>query len=78
MFSKTLSKYTIKKFYRAKQITTLKVFPLKYHLGEKDTRAYLTKYSQKFLSLIDVHPYKYKGKAFYIKKEQVIKIFVKS
>ncbi|KAH6661627.1 hypothetical protein B0J14DRAFT_622151 [Halenospora varia] len=57
-----------KKFRRAKRITALEVFPLKYHLGEK----------HKFLSIMDVHLCKYKGKAFYIKKEQVVKIYIKS
>jgi hypothetical protein len=74
----TLSKYTIKKFYKAKQITVLKVFPLKYHLSKSYIRAYLTKYSWKFLSIIDAHYYKYKGKVFYIKKEQIIEISIKS
>ncbi|KAH8751488.1 hypothetical protein BGZ57DRAFT_774900, partial [Hyaloscypha finlandica] len=35
VFRETLSKYTIKKFYRVKEITILEVFPLKYYLGEK-------------------------------------------
>ena len=34
VFRETLSKYTIKKFRRAKQITTLEIFPLKYYLSE--------------------------------------------
>lgn len=74
----TLSKYVIKKFYGAKQIIALNVFPLKYYLSEKYIRAYLIKYSQKFLSIINVYLCEYKGKVFYIKKEQIIKISIKS
>jgi hypothetical protein len=54
------------------------VFPLKYYPSKSHIRAYLTKCGRKFLSIIDVHLYKYKGKAFYIKKERVIKILIKS
>jgi hypothetical protein len=78
VFRETLSKHAIKKFRGAKQITALKVFPLKYYLGEKHIRAYLTKYGRKFLSIIDIHLCEYKGNVFYIKKEQVVKIFIKS
>jgi hypothetical protein len=64
----TLSKYTIEKFCRAKEITTLKVFPLKYHPSKRYIRAHLTKCGRKFLSMMDVYLYEYEGKAFYIKK----------
>jgi hypothetical protein len=78
VLGETLSKYTIKKFRGAKQITALKVFPLKYHLNEKHIRAYLTEYSRKFLSMMDVHLCEYEGIAFYIKKGRVVEIFIKS
>ena len=78
VLKETLSQYTIEKFQGAKQITTLKVFPLKYHLSKSHIRAYLTKYGQKFLSIIDVHLCEYKGKAFYIEKERVVEILIKS
>jgi len=74
VFKETLSEYTIKKFRRAKQITTLELFPLKYHLSESQMRAYLTKCGQKFLSMIDVYLCEYKGKGFYIEKDRVIEI----
>ncbi|KAH8797030.1 hypothetical protein F5882DRAFT_375187 [Hyaloscypha sp. PMI_1271] len=41
---------------------TSKVFPLKYYLGEKQVRAHLSEYGQKFLSIIDIYLYEYKGK----------------
>ena len=34
VFREILSEYTIKKFRRAKQITTLEIFPLKYYLSK--------------------------------------------
>jgi hypothetical protein len=78
IFGETLSKHAIKKFRGAKQITTLKVFLLKYYLSEKHIKAKLSEYSRKFLFIIDIHLCKYKGKAFYIKRGQVVEIFVKS
>jgi hypothetical protein len=54
------------------------VFPLKYYPSKKHIRTYFTKCNRKFLFIIDVYLYKYKGKAFYIKKEQVVKMFIKS
>jgi hypothetical protein len=53
------------------------MFPFKYYLGKKHIRAHLTKYGQKFL-FINIHLCEYKGKAFYIEKEKVIKNFIKS
>ena len=69
VFSEILSEYTIKKFRRAKQITALEIFPLKYYLSKSQIRGYLTEYGQRFLSIIDIYLYKYKGKVFYIKKD---------
>lgn len=54
------------------------MFPLKYYLSEKHTRAHLTKCGQKFLSMIDIHLCAYEGKGFYIEKEKVVEIFIKS
>ena len=78
VLGETSSKYIIKKFYKAKAITTLKLFSFKYHPGEKYIRAYLFEHSRKFLFIIKIYLYEYKGKVFYIKKRQVIKIFIKS
>jgi hypothetical protein len=78
VFEETSSKYTIEKFYRAKQIIVLEIFFLRYYLSKKQVRAHLFEYSQKFLSIIDIYFYKYKDKVFYIKKKQVIEIFIKS
>lgn len=78
VFGETLSDYAIKNFRRAKQITALEVFPLEFYLGEKHVRAYLTKCGRKFLSIIDVYYCEYEGKVFYIEKERVVEIFIKS
>jgi hypothetical protein len=78
IFGEISSKYTIKKFCRAKEIITLEVFSLKYYLGKKYIRAHFSKYNRKFLFIIDIYLYKYKGKTFYIEKGQVIEIFIKS
>lgn len=78
LFRETSNEHTIEKFYRVKQITTLKVFSLKYHLSEKLVKAHLAECSRKFLSIMDVHLCEYEGKAFYIEKERVIEIFIKS
>ena len=51
---------------------------LKYYPGEKHVRAKLSEYSRKFLSMMNIHPCEYEGKAFYIEKGQVVEIFIKS
>jgi hypothetical protein len=78
VFGGASSEHLIEKFHGAKQITALEVFPFKYHLGEKHVRAHLTECGQKFLSMMNIHPFKYEGKAFYIEKEKVVEIFIKS
>ena len=78
VFGETSSEHAIKKFRGAKQITALEVFPLKYYPGEKQVRAHLSECGRKFLSMIDIHLYEYKGKAFYIEKGRVVEIFIKS
>jgi len=78
VLGETSSEHAIEKFRGAKQITALEVFPLKYHPNEKHMRAHLTECGQKFLSMMDVHLCEYEGKAFYIKKGQVVEIPIKS
>ncbi|KAH6711956.1 hypothetical protein BKA61DRAFT_677172 [Leptodontidium sp. MPI-SDFR-AT-0119] len=68
VFGGTSSEYVIEIFCGAKQITTLEIFPLKYHRNEREVRAQLTECGQKFLSLMDVYLCEYKGKGFYIEK----------
>jgi hypothetical protein len=77
-FGETSSEHAIEKFRGAKRITALEVFPLKYHPGEKHVRAHLTECGQKFLAMMDIYPCDYEGRAFYIEKEKVVEIFIKS
>jgi hypothetical protein len=78
VFGEASSEHAIEKFRGAKRIAALDVFPLKYHPSEKHARAYLTKCGQKFLSMMEIHLCEYEGKAFYIEKEKVVEIFIKS
>lgn len=78
VFRETLSEYAIEIFRGAKQITELEVFPLKYHLSERQVRAHLTECGRKFLSIMDVHLCEYKGKGFYIEKDRVVEIPIES
>jgi hypothetical protein len=78
VFGEASSEHAIEKFRGAKRITALEVFPLKYHPSEKRVRAHLTECGQKFLSMMDIHVCEYEGKAFYIEKERVVEIFIKS
>ncbi|KAH6667778.1 hypothetical protein B0J14DRAFT_601424 [Halenospora varia] len=78
VFGEASSEHAIEKFRGAKRITALDVFPLNYHPGEKHVRAHLTECGQKFLSMMDIHLYEYEGKAFYIEKERVVEIYMKS
>lgn len=78
VFRKASSEHAIKKFRGEKRITALRIFPLKYYLDDKRVRAHLTKYGQKFLSIMDIYLCEYEGKAFYIEKERVIDIFIRS
>jgi hypothetical protein len=74
----TSSEYIIEKFYKVKQITTFKVFSFKYYSSESYVRAYLTECGRKFLSIIDAYYCEYEDKAFYIEKERVVEISIKS
>jgi hypothetical protein len=78
VFGETSSDHAIEKFRGSKEINALEVFPLKYHPGEKHLRAHLTECGRKFLSLMDIHQCEFEGKAFYIEKNQVVEIFIKS
>ncbi|KAH8586146.1 P-loop containing nucleoside triphosphate hydrolase protein, partial [Bisporella sp. PMI_857] len=78
VFGEALSEHAIKKFRRAKQITALDIFPLSYYPGKKSVRAHLIECSRKFLSIMNIRLGEYKGKAFYIEKERVVEIFIKS
>jgi len=78
VFGETSSEHAIEKFRGVKQISALEVFPLKFHPSEERVRAHLTTSGRKFLSMMGVHLYEYKGKAFYIEKGQVVEMFVKS
>ncbi|KAH8586089.1 P-loop containing nucleoside triphosphate hydrolase protein, partial [Bisporella sp. PMI_857] len=78
VFGEASSKHAIEKFRGAKQITALNIFPLSYHPGEKSVRAHFTECGQKFLSIMNIHLGEYKGRAFYIEKERVVEIFIKS
>jgi hypothetical protein len=78
LFGETSSEHAIKKFRGAKAITSLELFPLKYHPGEKHMRAHLSEHGRKFLSMMEIHLCEYEGKAFYIEKGRVVEIFIKS
>jgi hypothetical protein len=78
VLGETSSEHAIKKFRRAKAITALELFLLKYYPGKEYIRAQLSEHGRKFLSIIDIYLCEYKGKAFYIEKGRVIEIFIKS
>ena len=78
VLGETSSEHAIEKFRGAKQIAALEVFPLKFHPSEERVRAHLITSGRKFLSMMGVRLYEYKGKAFYIEKGQVVEMFVKS
>jgi hypothetical protein len=78
VLGETSSEHTIEKFHRAKAITALELFPLKYYPGEEYIRAQLSEHGRKFLSMIDIYLCEYEGKVFYIEKGRVVEIFIKS
>jgi hypothetical protein len=78
VFGEVSTALGIEKFRGTRRINSLGVFPLLYHQKEKETRAYLDKCGQKFLSLISVHHCQYQGMAFYMKKNCPVKLFVNS
>jgi hypothetical protein len=75
MFGKTSSEHAIAKFRGVKQITTLEIFPVKFHA---DARAHFTECGRKFLSMMNIHLCQYEGKAFYVERGESVEIFVKS
>jgi hypothetical protein len=54
VFGEISSDHAVEKFRRAKQITALEAFPLKYHPGEKHLRAHSTECGRIFV--LDRHP----------------------
>jgi hypothetical protein len=77
VLSEAVIHLSIEKFHGAKQIDTLKVFPLHYYLNESDARAQLLKCGHRFLRLIGIHHVKHYRKAFYMEKGRLIKVTIK-
>ena len=78
LFGKALVDLVIVKFCGRKCISTLKAFPLQYHLNEKGIKAHFTECSWKFVFMLEAHHCHCQGTAFYIKKKEPVKVSVDS
>ena len=68
----------IPKFRDCVHINTLKVFSLSYHSSSNRIRAELIDCGRRFLSLRDMHHRHYCGNAFFMNKDQTVKVSVDS
>ena len=64
----------ISDFRGARKITSLGVYPLKYHKNEAEIRNELIERGKKFVRLSGVHYKSHQGMAYYKKKKSVIKV----
>ena len=76
IFNKAIIIATIQIFQGLKLIYSLKYFPFKYHPNIKEEKQKLINRSYKFILLIKTHHQQYKNKAFYIEKENPIKVSI--
>jgi hypothetical protein len=75
-FEETATTTKISKFLGVKKITSLKVYPLKYHAERERIVKNLTKRGHKFILFIGTHHRKYKEQAFYNEKRDVRKFLL--
>jgi len=75
-FGETASITHIPEFHGAMKISSLGVYPLKYHAEEQRIVNELTERGRNYISLIGTHCRTYQGMAFYMEKREVKKIQV--
>lgn len=78
VFGAVTEKLAIEKFRGARQVNTLKAFPLKFHPAAKKIKTRLAAYGQKFVNLMGSHHQYYDGHAFFQRKEGLIRVTVSS
>ena len=78
VFGETSINLAIVKFRRKKRISILNIFPLQYHLREKEVIAQLVECGRKFVSMLGAHHRYCRGKAFYIKNGEAVTVSVDS
>lgn len=78
IFDEVLATLDIAKFVDIKRIVNLVAFPLAYHLRKSEMRIYLVERDRRFVFLLSVHHLQYYENVFFIKKEKIIKISIKS
>jgi hypothetical protein len=78
VFGEVSVELQISKFHGTKRINTLEAFPLQYHPNESAIRADLLKCGRKFVSLMGTHHRRCYGKAFFMRKGDVIQFSVDS
>jgi hypothetical protein len=61
-------------FRGARKITSLPVYPLKYHKNEEQVRKTLIERGKKFVALGGVHYKSHQGMAYYKKKKSIVKV----
>lgn len=78
VFEETFIELVILKFRDTKRINSLDVFPFEYHSSKDEIKTNLVDCDRKFVFLMSVHHRQYRGDAFYMRKEQSIKVSVNS
>lgn len=77
-FGEATIKLNIGNFHGVQKIRDLEVFPLRFHAEEKTLRNELFSCGRKFFSLLGVRHQYYRGKAFYVRKDNPMKVHVQS
>jgi hypothetical protein len=77
-FGKTSIELVIPKFRGTQRINTLLAFPLKYHRDKDQIKSDLVNCGRKFVSLRGTHHVHCQGEAFFIHKEDPVRVSVDS
>ena len=77
VFGAVTEKLAIEKFRGARQINSLDIFPIQFHLNS-EIRESLAARGEKFVNLIGSHHCHYHGHAFFQRKEGVVRVPVNS
>ncbi|KAI9748613.1 MAG: hypothetical protein M4579_007174 [Chaenotheca gracillima] len=68
--------YELELFRGAKAIHMLAVYPFQYHPRKFDLKIHLVECGRRFLAMLKPCPYQYDGKAFFMRRGQLVEVFV--
>ncbi|KAK5083831.1 hypothetical protein LTR05_006337 [Lithohypha guttulata] len=78
LIGSVIEKLTIERFRGVKPISSLSIFPLRFHKRSQDITESLAARGRKFMGLLNSHHQYYEGHAFFQQKKDLIRLHVKS